>query len=701
MGASLSHLLHHPLGIFALLVAITVLVPPLIRRVGLPDLVGLLLAGVIAGPYGLQWLEPQGETIRLLSDIGAIYLLFTVGLEIDLEEFNRVRNRSVSFGMLTFFLGVGTGVGIGLLFSFPLVPCLLMGALMASHTPLGYPIVRSYGAQSDESVIVSVGSTILTDIAALLLLAVGLGLGKGNLTPIGFIGLLLSISIFALAVVVGIRWVGRRLWMRNITDENRVFLAVILALFIASLGAELAGVEKIVGAFLAGLAVNSVLPEGRAKELVITVGSALFIPIFFIHLGLLLNLKSIGASLNTLEFTGLMLFGALGCKGLAAVITGRRFHYNGSRILMMWSLTMPKVAATLATAFVGYQAGLLNAVVLNSVLVVMVVTATLGPVLTARSVRLLVEPQTMPSRRGRPKDSQAGHGPEEASSAVASRPLRIVVPVANPATETGLLTIASRLLDGAAEAPGQLLPLALVCPSLEEARSGLNRAMAAARERLRQAEAIGNALHVPTHCLLRLDEDIAGGMSRSALEQGADLLLIGTGQPDNLRNWLFGDLVDSVCRSAHCPVVVVNLAGRDPEELQRILVPIKDLSASAREQFELAQRLLHSESVGSSGVITLLHIVDPRFSRHDRQWIERELRRWHPPGDSHERIRIHLVPGPGIDQMIERSSRHHDLVILRSQRRRVAGLPIPASDRTSGLIRQLACPTMVISEPLH
>ena len=702
MGASLNHLIHHPLGIFALLVAITVLVPPLIRRVGLPDLVGLLVAGVIAGPYGLHWLEPQGETIRLLSDIGAIYLLFTVGLEIDLEEFNRVRNRSVSFGMLTFSLGVGTGVGIGLLFGFPLVPCLLMGALMASHTPLGYPIVRSYGAQSDESVIVSVGSTILTDIAALLLLAVGLGLGKGNLTPIGFIGLLLSISIFALAAVVGIRWVGRRLWMRNINDENRVFLAVILALFIASLGAELAGVEKIVGAFLAGLAVNSVLPEGRAKELVITVGSALFIPIFFIHLGLLLNLKSIGASLNTLEFTGLMLIGALGCKGLAAWITGRRFHYSGSRILMMWSLTMPKVAATLATAFVGYQAGLLNAVVLNSVLVVMVVTATLGPVLTARSVTLLVEPQEMgASRRGGSDTNQAGDHREEASLAVASRPLRIVVPVANPATETGLLTIASRLLDGAAATPGQLLPLALVCPSLEEARSGLNRAMAAARERLRQAEATGQALNVPTHCLLRLDEDIAGGMSRSALEQGADLLLIGTGQPDKLRQWLFGDLVDGVCRSAHCPVVVVNLAGRDPEELQRILVPIKDLSASAREQFELAQRLLNHGGVGASGVITLLHIVDPRFSRHDRQWIERELRRWHPPGESHDRIRIELVPGPGIDQTIERSSRHHDLVILRSQRRRVAGLPIPASDRTSGLIRQLACPTMVISEPLH
>ncbi len=243
MATSLSHLMHHPLGIFAQLVAISVLIPPLTRRLRLPDLVGLLAAGVVVGPHVLQWIDAQGETITLLSDIGAIYLLFTVGLEIDLEEFNRVKRRSVTFGALIFVLGVGTGFGIGTLFGFPLVPSLLLGALMATHTPLGYPIVRSYGAQGDESVIVSVGSTILTDIAALVLLAIALGLGRGNLTPISLIALLIKISVFAVAVVWGMRLLGLRLWMRNVVDDGRVFLAVLLTLFVAYLGAELAGVE--------------------------------------------------------------------------------------------------------------------------------------------------------------------------------------------------------------------------------------------------------------------------------------------------------------------------------------------------------------------------------------------------------------------------------------------------------------------------
>ena len=696
MDASISHVMHHPLGVFAILVVISAAVPPLIRRVGLPDLVGLLAAGVLVGPNALNWVDSGSETVRLLSDLGAVYLLFTMGLEIDLEEFNRVKRRSFVFGLLILLIGVGTGVTIGLLAGFASVSCLLLGALMATHTPLGYPIVRSYGAQKDESVVVSVGSTIFTDIVALLLLAVGLGLGNGNLSGAGFGLLLLKIGLFAVLVVIGIRWLGRQLVLRGINDENRMVLAVLVALFLASLGAELAGVEKIVGAFLAGLAVNSVLPEGRVKEQVIFIGGVLFIPIFFIDLGLLLDVGSLGASLGKFQFTGLMLGGAIAGKGLASWITGALFGYRRPQILMMWSLTMPKVAATLATAFIGYQAGLLNQTVLNAVLAVMVVTATLGPILTERSVIGLTKSQQgmVPTSFGEETAEQDG------VSEVVQRPLRIVVPVANPGNEQGLLGMAARLLRGSAGGDGLLLPLAMVNPSLEELRGDLNRAVASARGRLAAAEAIGSALAVPTRTLLRLDEDVAGGMSRTALEQAADLLLIGAGRSGQLRAWLMGDLVDGVCRTAHCPVVVVNLGRNSPDELGRILVPIKDLSASAREQFELALRVIQSAPEQQRTRITLLHVHDPRFSGQDRRWMEEQLIRWRPAGIPAERFHIVIVRGPGIDGAIHRLSREHELVILRTQRRRVAGLPIPGSDRTSKLISQLPCASMVISDPL-
>ena len=696
MEASVSHVMHHPLGVFALLVAISAAVPPLIRRLGLPDLVGLLMAGVLIGPHALQWVDTDSETVRLLSDLGAVYLLFTMGLEIDLEEFNRVKRRSFIYGLLILLIGVATGVSIGWMAGFAGVSCLLLGALMATHTPLGYPIVRSYGAQKDEAVVVSVGSTIFTDIVALLLLAVGLGLGKGDLSGAGLTWLLVKIGLFALMVVLGIRWLGQRLVIRGINDENRMVLAVLVALFLASLGAELAGVEKIVGAFLAGLAVNSVLPEGRVKEQVIFIGSVLFIPIFFIDLGLLLDVGSLGESLSNYQFTGLMLVGAIGGKGLASWISGALFGYRRSQILMMWSLTMPKVAATLATAFIGFQAGLLNQMVLNAVLAVMVVTATLGPILTERSVTRLTEDRQgmVPTSFG--EEAATADGVSE----VVQRPLRIVVPIANPGNEGGLLNIASRLLRGSAGGEGLLLPLAMVNPSLEEVRGGLNRAVVAARGRLAAAAAIGSSLQVPTRTLLRLDEDIAGGMSRTALEQSADLLLIGSGRADQLRAWFLGDIVDGVCRTAHCPVVVVNLGRQRVTALSRILVPIKDLSASAREQFELALRVINTAALEERTRITLLHVHDPRFSGQDRRWMEEQLIRWRPQGIPAERFHIVIVRGPGIDVAIHRLSREHDLVILRTQRRRVAGLPIPGSDRTSKLISQLPCAAMVISDPL-
>ena len=357
---------------------------------------------------------------------------------------------------------------------------------------------------------------------------------------------------------------------------------------------------------------------------------------------------------------------------------------------------MPKVAATLATAFIGFQAGLLNQMVLNAVLAVMVVTATLGPILTERSVTRLNEPKKnqLPASFG--EEAFSGDGGSE----VVQRPLRIVVPVANPSTEQGLLQIAARLVRGSSGGQGLLLPLAMVNPSLEELRGGLNRAVSAARSRLSTAEAIGADLAVPTRSLLRLDEDIAGGMSRAAIEQAADLLLVGAGRSDQLRAWLMGDLIDGVCRTAHCPVVVVN-PGRQPQApLHRILVPIKDLSASAREQVELALRVINSADENQRTRITLFHVHDPRFSGQDRRWMEDQLIRWRPAGIPAERFHIVIVRGPGIDGSIHRLSRDHDLVILRTQRRRVAGLPIPGSDRTSKLISQLPCASMMISDPL-
>jgi nucleotide-binding universal stress UspA family protein len=489
-----------------------------------------------------------------------------------------------------------------------------------------------------------------------------------------------------------IQRLGRPLVRRNVNNDSQLFVLVLLAVFLAALAAELAGVEKIVGAFLAGLAVNGVLPEGRVKEQVIFVGASLFIPIFFIDLGLLLNLPAFLATLQTSLFAVGLIATLVASKGLAAWWAGRLYRYNGAQMLTLWSLSLPQVAATLAAPVVGFRAGLLDEQVLNSVLALMVITATLGPSLTALAMPRL-------GRASASKLEAAGSG----SLALVRRSLTVLVPVANPENERPLLSLAQLLIGGDADHPGRVLPLAVVSPNQPEAGGASAAALTAqlgqGRQLLERARQISEEQGIPCHTLLRVDTDVAAGIARVAMEQGSDLVLMGLAAPTPLGRWLFGDLVDATCRQVPCPVVVARLMS-EPSQWRRLLVPIKDLTAGAVEQFQLAERL--ATALGAS--ITLLHLHDPRLTGTALVDLRRDLERWRADTEDVGNgvpMNVELYPNHGVETTILRKGINHDLVILRSQRRLVAGLPIPASDLTNRLVQRLNSTTLVISDPLH
>ncbi|MBM5823131.1 MAG: cation:proton antiporter [Cyanobacteria bacterium K_Offshore_surface_m2_011] len=693
MGTFLSG---NPLAIFALLLVLSVVVPPLVRPLRLPDLVGLLAAGVVIGPHGLAWLASGNETVRLLSDVGVIYLLFIAGLEIDLGEFRRIRARSFRFGLLTFTLPMLAGTVLGFAYGYPAVSAVLIGSILASHTPLGYPIVRSFGAMREECVTVAIGGTIFTDIAALVVLALCVSLGRGQLSAEGVVGLLLKVAVYAAAVLLLIRWLGRGLVRRSVDGDSRLFVAVLLALFLAAVGAELAGVEKIVGAFLAGLAVNGVLPDGRVKEQVVVVGASLFIPLFFIDLGLLLDVPVFLSTMTGSAFAIALILSLIASKGLASWWSGLLYRYDGPQMLTLWSLSLPQVAATLAATYVGFRQGLLDERMLNSVLAMMVVTATLGPILTT------VAMTRMASRRSRDLSLQ-----ESSQLALVRRALRVLVPIRDAGSEEFLLALAGRLIDGEAGHQGSVLPLAVVSPRQAGASRGphpvVHRALAAGRQLLERADVRTAAAGVPSRSLLRVDNDIPGGIARTALEQGADLVLVGVAPGARLGRWLFGDLVAAICRQAHCPVVMARLR-EDPAGFRRLLVPVKDLSAGALEQFQLAERLLRACPPEEGAAITLLHVHEPWLAQSERERLTRRLQAWVPSparAGGAVSVTVELQADPNVADAIERSSESHDLVILRSLQRLVEGMPIPASDQATGLLRRLGCSVLVISDPLH
>jgi Kef-type K+ transport system membrane component KefB len=373
---------------FAAAMAVILVVPALCEKVSLPSVVGLLFAGVAFGPHGLQVGPKSHEVAHFFADVGKLLLMFFAGLEIDLAQFRRTGRRSLAFGLATFALPLASGAAVGLVFGYGWLAALLIGSLLASHTLLGYPIIQRLGLARDEAVTVTVGATIFTDIASLMILAICIPIHVAGFSPAAFLLQLVQLALYVPLVVFGLGGLTRWLMPRVTSREGR-FLVILLVMIVAASGAEAIHLEGIIGAFLAGLALNRAVEESQSKHELEFLGNTLFIPMFFITVGFLIDVRVFAATLVAhLGLVVAIVGGLILSKLLAAMLSRRAFGYSKYQGLVMWSLSMPQVAATLAAALVAYEAQdaegrrLIDEPVLNSVIVLMVITSILGPILT-------------------------------------------------------------------------------------------------------------------------------------------------------------------------------------------------------------------------------------------------------------------------------------------------------------------------------
>jgi Kef-type K+ transport system membrane component KefB len=384
MASSQETLVQLPLLVrFSLVLAIFLFIPPLFRRVRLPPAVGLLLAGVALGPSGLGTLPNAAPVAQFFAEIGKLLLMFFAGLEIDLSQFRRTGKRSLVFGALTFSTPFVVGIGVGLLAGYGWLTAVLIGSIIASHTLLGFPIVQRMKLVTDEAVAVTIGGTVFTDLTALLVLSVCLAIHSS-----GFSTSVLAIQIgemmaYILLVFLGLSALGRWLIERMGDSKARQVTLILLIIALAGFGAEAIHLEPIIGAFLAGLAINRALRHSEAQEQLDFLGNTLFIPMFFVSIGFLIEVQ---VFLQTLVARFGLVVGIVGgliaAKFLAARLTQRIFGYSRSQGGLIWSLSIPQVAATLAPAIVAYEVGLIDEPMRNTVLVLVVVTSILGPMLT-------------------------------------------------------------------------------------------------------------------------------------------------------------------------------------------------------------------------------------------------------------------------------------------------------------------------------
>ncbi len=385
--------LTNPVLIFAVILFIILLAPVLLHRLRIPDLIGLILAGAVIGPNGLG-IMLRDSSIELFGTVGLLYIMFIAGLEIDMADLRKNYGKTLVFGAYTFLIPmvVGTLTGVYFLdFSWP--TSILLASMYASHTLITYPIVSKYGITRNRAVSIAIGGTVITCILALLVLAVIVGMSVGEINKMFWFRLGVSSIAFLIVVLVFFPIVGRAFFKR-FDDSVGQYIFVLALIFLASFLAEAAGLEAIIGAFLTGLALNRLIPNTSAlMNRIDFVGNAIFIPIFLIGVGMLVNVRTFAAGWNALFVAGVMCVVATLTKYAAAWLTEKSFKLPRDEGRLLFGLSNAQAAATLAAVLIGYKVvlgvdvdgepiRLLNEDVLNGTIIMILVTCTIASFVT-------------------------------------------------------------------------------------------------------------------------------------------------------------------------------------------------------------------------------------------------------------------------------------------------------------------------------
>lgn len=389
---------------FAVVTALILLTPKIFERMRLPGVLALILVGVSFGPRGLHLFKQNGEVLMFFAVLGKLLLLFFSGLDIEVDELRKNAGKALRLSALCFGLPTVAGVLIGYFFDYSMLSSLMIGVLFSSHSIIAYPILTRLGLTKIEPVAVTVGATAMTDIASLILFAICLPIHTTGFLLGQFTLQVVYIVIFIPVIIYSFRWLGHQVFRHLGTDPAQQLIFLLSVVAIAAQGAEWVNIDPIVGAFLAGLAVSSTLPDKGIRTQLDTLGNTLFIPAFFISLGVLIDPAAILTTIR--QHVGLVvavIASLAATKMLAAWLAGKQYHYSPTTRILIGSLTIPQVSSTLAVALVAYEsmnaAGerLLDEKFLNSILVLMVVSAVGGTVLTQWAAKALVAQEDKPN----------------------------------------------------------------------------------------------------------------------------------------------------------------------------------------------------------------------------------------------------------------------------------------------------------------
>ncbi|MDO3423427.1 cation:proton antiporter [Chryseobacterium sp. APV1] len=399
---NLSLPIEDPVLKFLLVLIIILAAPLLLNKIKVPHLLGLIIAGAVIGPNGFNVLA-RDSSIVVTGTTGLLYIMFLAGLEIDMGDFKKNKWKSLTFGIYTFTVPFVLGYfGAYYILHFSVLTSVLFASLFSSHTLIAYPLISKLGIAKNPAVNIIVGGTMITDVLTLLVLAVIVGMSQGEVGTEFWVKLSVSFVVFGLIVLLIFPIIGR--WFfKKVDDKISQYIFVLVMIYLAALLAELAGMEAIIGAFFAGLALNRLIPHTSSlMNRVEFVGNAIFIPFFLISVGMLIDFKVFFKSWETLEVAVIMLVASIGGKYLSAVATQKTFRFTKEEGKLIFGLSSASAAATLASVMVGYniilsetETGepirLLNEHVLNGSILLILISCTISSFISMSSAQKIAQ----------------------------------------------------------------------------------------------------------------------------------------------------------------------------------------------------------------------------------------------------------------------------------------------------------------------
>ncbi|MDE6393066.1 MAG: cation:proton antiporter [Muribaculaceae bacterium] len=527
-------MISQPVAIFLLVLVIILLGPVLFRRLKVPPIVGMIIAGMAVGPYGFGLLD-RDASFRIFGEVGILYIMFQAAVDIDMFHLRQQMRRGLLFGLMSFILPMTAGVfGARYAFGTGWDTAVLIASMYASHTLVSYPVVSRFGLQNTRGAVIAVCGTIVAVMLALLCLAGVVQThvaGAFEITSI--LRLLILTAVYCVATGYAFPLVTRRFFKSN-SDPVAQYIFILALVFVASLLASVIGLEAILGAFYAGLVLNRMIP-GRSPLMknIRFVGDSIFIPYFLIGVGMLINVGVILKGWGVIWVAANMSAVALGTKWLASYAARRMFGLNGTESTLMFGLTSGKAAATIAAVMIGYSYGMLTEDMMNGAVVMILICCIVASVITERAAKRI---------RMRLTEQDLEH--EDVGETEFARQ---IVSVSNPVTAEGLVRMAVFMRNRLNRNPMTVLYV----------RTGNeNRSRAMGRTALRMAADAAEQMDVATRTVERFDINVTTALGNVAVEQEATEIVIGLHRRSNIVDTFYGSLVEQLLDTTNRMVIM-------------------------------------------------------------------------------------------------------------------------------------------------